>query len=103
MGQRPRSGDIPWLPAHSILNWIGGDTSMLDLSLAKSRLDAELLRFCSRSGKYYPIEIGLRPRVLLGQIWWNTRYRSNTQLTLSLFPATFYNFFPSYGLRWMYG
>jgi hypothetical protein len=30
MGQRPRSGDIPWLPAHSILKWIGGDISMLD-------------------------------------------------------------------------
>src|SRR5215470_16074458 len=32
MGQRPRSGDFPWLPAHSILNWIGGDISMLDPS-----------------------------------------------------------------------
>jgi hypothetical protein len=31
MGRQPRSGDIPWLSAHSILNWIGGDTSMLDL------------------------------------------------------------------------
>ena len=26
MGRQPRSGDIPWLSAHSILNWIGGDT-----------------------------------------------------------------------------
>jgi len=32
MGRQPRSGDIPWLSAHSILNWIGGDISMLDLS-----------------------------------------------------------------------
>jgi hypothetical protein len=30
MGRQPRSGDFPWLSAHSILNWIGGDTSMLD-------------------------------------------------------------------------
>jgi hypothetical protein len=30
MGRQPRSGDIPWLSAHSILNWIGGDVSMLD-------------------------------------------------------------------------
>src|ERR1051326_2630378 len=27
MGQRPRRGDIPWLPAHSILNWPRSDTS----------------------------------------------------------------------------
>lgn len=26
MGRQPRSGDFPWLSAHSILNWIGGDT-----------------------------------------------------------------------------
>ena len=38
MGQRPRSGDIPWLPAHSILNWIGGDTPMLDPSAQKSSI-----------------------------------------------------------------
>ena len=25
MGRQPRSGDSPWLSAHSILNWIGGD------------------------------------------------------------------------------
>ncbi len=25
MGRQPRSGDIPWLSAHSILNRIGGD------------------------------------------------------------------------------
>ena len=36
MGLQPRSGDIPWLSAHSILNWIGGDTSMLDPSSKKS-------------------------------------------------------------------
>ena len=38
MGQRPRSGDIPWLPAHSILNWIGGDTFMLVPSPQKSSI-----------------------------------------------------------------
>ena len=37
MGRQPRSGDIPWLAAHSILNWIGGDTYMLILFTAKSR------------------------------------------------------------------
>jgi hypothetical protein len=37
MGRQPRSGDIPWLAAHSILNWIGGDISMLILFRAKSR------------------------------------------------------------------
>jgi hypothetical protein len=37
MGRQPRSGDIPWLTAHSILNWIGGDTAMLILFTAKSR------------------------------------------------------------------
>jgi hypothetical protein len=36
---------------------------MLDLLGAKSRLDAELLRFCSRSGKRYQIEIGFPSRV----------------------------------------
>src|SRR5436309_1331623 len=36
MGRQPRSGDIPWLSAHSILNWIGGDVSMLILSRPKS-------------------------------------------------------------------
>ena len=30
MGRQPRSGDFPWLSAHSILNWIGGDRSMVD-------------------------------------------------------------------------
>jgi len=29
MGRQPRSGDFSWLSAHSILNWIGGDTSMV--------------------------------------------------------------------------
>jgi hypothetical protein len=38
MGRQPRSGDIPWLSAHSILNWIGGDTPMLALLAGKSRL-----------------------------------------------------------------
>src|ERR1700685_2134827 len=37
MGRQPRSGDIPWLSAHSILNWIGGDSSMLVLFGGKSR------------------------------------------------------------------
>ena len=37
MGRQPRSGDIPWLAAHSILNWIGGDTSMLVLFTGMSR------------------------------------------------------------------
>src|SRR5581483_3541415 len=37
MGRQPRSGDIPWLSAHSILNWIGGDTSMLAPLASKSR------------------------------------------------------------------
>src|SRR5271157_1315614 len=44
MGRQPRSGDIPWLSAHSILNWIGGDTSMLDLFTAKSRTMCRNLR-----------------------------------------------------------
>src|SRR5207244_11678341 len=38
MGRQPRSGDIPWLSAHSILNWIGGDTSMLDPSAQMSSI-----------------------------------------------------------------
>jgi hypothetical protein len=37
MGRQPRSGDIPWLTAHSILNWIGGDISMVTLLSRKSR------------------------------------------------------------------
>src|SRR5258707_10774342 len=41
MGRRPRSGDISWLPAHSILKWIGGDTYMLDPLHGKSRLNPE--------------------------------------------------------------
>src|SRR5882672_5597340 len=44
MGRQPRSGDIPWLAAHSILNWIGGDTSMLDLRGKKSSLLCEYLQ-----------------------------------------------------------
>jgi len=36
MGRQPRSGDFPWLSAHSILNWIGGDTSMVDRFSQKS-------------------------------------------------------------------
>src|SRR6266566_1385776 len=38
MGRQPRSGDFPWLSAHSILNWIGGDTSMLDPSAQMSSI-----------------------------------------------------------------
>jgi len=30
MGRQPRSGDLSWLSAHSILNWIGGDIYMVD-------------------------------------------------------------------------
>jgi hypothetical protein len=37
MGRQPRSGDIPWLTAHSILNWIGGDVFMVTPFTAKSR------------------------------------------------------------------
>jgi len=37
MGRQPRSGDIPWLSAHSILNWIGGDALMVTPILTKSR------------------------------------------------------------------
>ena len=36
MGRQPRSGDIPWLSAHSTLNWIGGDIYMLILWGVKS-------------------------------------------------------------------
>jgi len=43
MGRRPRSGDISWLPAHSILKWIGGDISMLDPSLWMSSFNSVLL------------------------------------------------------------
>jgi hypothetical protein len=43
MGRQPRSGDIPWLSAHSILNWIGGDTSMLILLLGKSSISCRFL------------------------------------------------------------
>ena len=42
MGRQPRSGDIPWLSAHSILNWIGGDTSMLDLSRQMSSVLSDI-------------------------------------------------------------
>jgi hypothetical protein len=45
MGRQPRSGDIPWLSAHSILNWIGGDTSMLILLLGKSRISCRFLQW----------------------------------------------------------
>src|SRR5213078_4486649 len=38
MGRQPRSGDFPWLSAHSILNWIGGDISMLDSSIQMSSI-----------------------------------------------------------------
>jgi len=41
MGQLPGSGDISWLPAHSILKWIGGDTSMLDPLAVKSSPNPE--------------------------------------------------------------
>jgi hypothetical protein len=44
MGRQPRSGDIPWLSAHSILNWIGGDISMLTPFSAKSRSMCNNLR-----------------------------------------------------------
>jgi len=37
MGRQPRSGDISWLSAHSILNWIGGDIYMVALSGQMSR------------------------------------------------------------------
>src|ERR1700686_1811646 len=44
MGRQPRSGDIPWLSAHSILNWIGGDMSMLVLFWLKSSAMCRNLR-----------------------------------------------------------
>jgi len=44
MGRQPRSGDIPWLQAHSILNWIGGDTPMLILFPWMSRFCCRFLR-----------------------------------------------------------
>jgi len=44
MGRQPRSGDIPWLSAHSILNWIGGDISMLFLFGLKSSVICRNLR-----------------------------------------------------------
>jgi hypothetical protein len=44
MGRQPRSGDIPWLSAHSILNWIGGDTHMLILLIGKSRVSCKFLQ-----------------------------------------------------------
>jgi len=37
MGREPKSGDFSWLPAHSILNWIGGDVFILALEMWKSR------------------------------------------------------------------
>src|SRR5450631_3025611 len=43
MGRQPRSGDIPWLSAHSTLNWIGGDNFMLDPFAQKSRVLSRLL------------------------------------------------------------
>jgi hypothetical protein len=43
MGRQPRSGDIPWLSAHSTLNWIGGDKFMLDPFAQKSRVLSRLL------------------------------------------------------------
>lgn len=43
MGQLPGSGDISWLPAHSILKWIGGDISMLDPLAMKSSPNPEYL------------------------------------------------------------
>ncbi len=43
MGQPPGSGDISWLPTHSILKWIGGDTSMLDPFAVKSSPNPEYL------------------------------------------------------------
>lgn len=43
MGQRPGSGDISRLPTHSILKWIGGDTSMLDPFAVKSSPNPEYL------------------------------------------------------------
>jgi hypothetical protein len=44
MGRQPRSGDIPWLSAHSILNWIGGDALMLILFWLKSSAMCRNLR-----------------------------------------------------------
>jgi len=44
MGQLPGSGDISWLPAHSILKWIGGDISMLDPFAVKSSPNPEYLQ-----------------------------------------------------------
>jgi hypothetical protein len=44
MGRQPRSGDIPWLSAHSILNWIGGDIYILDPSAEKSSILSAILR-----------------------------------------------------------
>src|SRR6266581_3555917 len=99
MGRRPRSGDIPWLPAHSILNWIGGDTYMLDLLWGKSRAEAGRFRFGSQSGEDCHFGMGLRPKIWCWQSATKAGYRSNTQRAVSLFPATFCDLFPSYGLR----
>ena len=98
MGRRPRSGDIPWLPAHSILNWIGGDTYMLDLLWGKSRAEAGRFRFVSQSGEDCHFGMGLRPRIWCCHLPRKAGYRSNTQRAVSLFPATFCDLFPSHGL-----
>ena len=44
MGRQPRSGDLSWLSAHSILNWIGGDIYMVDPSNLMSRNKFDYLR-----------------------------------------------------------
>jgi hypothetical protein len=52
MGRQPRSGDSPWLSAHSILNWIGGDIPMLDrLSQKSSVLSSILLKGLDNYGE----------------------------------------------------
>jgi hypothetical protein len=57
MGRRPRSGDIPWPPAHSILNWIGGDIYMLVPLMAKSSGNRDHRRKVFKNGTYWAVKI----------------------------------------------
>ncbi len=54
MGREPKSGDFSWLPAHSILNWIGGDVFILAPVMGKSRDSSKKLTEILKPWEIFP-------------------------------------------------
>jgi hypothetical protein len=73
MGRQPRSGDIPWLSAHSILNWIGGDTAILNLFAAKSRNIYRNLRMLNDT------TLVSTAAIIFNRLWRSRPHRSSHQ------------------------